>query len=128
MGMPTQDFIAYLKSLNISGIYAGEAWNPTTDSQILVIEEASPPTDDNQMYEQIVVAVYVRGDRDESSEIAYTKAREICTAILSNSDDICVNDTAYARFIPLNKPYGLGKDDNDRFVYVARYYSFRNAI
>ena len=105
-------------------IYGGEWGEP--DGQILCLEGVGVPSDLPELYEQPAVQILVRGSKRETDLDVYTRAKAVSSFLLSQSDCTLANGHSYKGFEEGSNLAPLGKDSNERFIYTANYYSWRN--
>ena len=109
------------------------AWGDDVDSQVLVIDsegfETTLKTDLDDMgspiagYEQPTFRVLARGNKGEDMNTAYQTLRDIHEFLIAETSAV-----DYLQYEPISTILTLGRDDNDRAVFSARYYTFRNPI
>ena len=123
--------IATLLAANALGtlgtdIFYGEWGNDSTDEQTLIIDTTGPDSVDKDQNENPAFQVLRRGGRQKSVSDVYDAARLIHVFLISQSSLVTINSTDYLGFDPVSSPAGIGRDDNDRYVYSMNYVTFRN--
>jgi hypothetical protein len=107
-----------------SQLFGGEWGAP--DEQILVLEGPGYPSDQPGIYEQPGVQVLVRGVKGGRDVDVYRKAKQVHDFLLTQPDDAQINGVCYKGFEANSNIAALGKDQNERFIYSANFYTWRN--
>jgi len=107
-------------------IFFGEWGKDSTDIQTLIIDTSGPDTVDKDQYEQPAFQVLQRGGRQKSVTAVFSKARAIDVFLKEQPPLLTINSTDYLGFDPVSTPTGIGRDENDRYVYTMNYVTFRN--
>ena len=100
-------------------------WEPSKDNQTLIIDSEGMTSDLKTLYEQPSFQILVRGKKKQSPNEVYQSMRRIHEFLITREREI-INGTCYLEFEIKSMPYPLGKDENDRFIWSANYYTFRN--
>ena len=105
----------------------GMEWGPdSTDAQILIIDVIGVDTQDKDQYEHPSFQILKRGERAGSASDVYDDIKAIHNFLIQQAESVTINATDYLGFEPLGSIGGLGRDDNDRYVYSMNYTTFRN--
>ena len=105
----------------------GMEWGPdSTDVQYLVLDTTGVDTVDKTQYEQPNFQILVRGNRDGSASDVYDNIRVVHEFLITQAELITIGTTDYLGFEPLSSIGGLGRDENERYVYSANYTTYRN--
>ena len=107
-------------------IFFGEWGKDSVDEQTLVIDTAGPDSVDKDQNENPAFQVLRRGGRQKSVSDVYDAARLVHVFLIGQSSSVTINSTEYLGFDPVSSPAGIGRDDNDRYVYSMNYVTFRN--
>lgn len=107
-------------------IFFGEWGKDSTDEQILILDTGGIDTVDKDQYEQPAFQVLQRGGKQKSVSVVYDAARLIDIFLKEQLPLVTINGTDYLGFDPVSTPTGIGRDENDRYVYTMNYVTFRN--
>ncbi len=107
-------------------IFFGEWGIDSTDEQTLIVDTAGQDTVDKAQYENPAFQVLRRGGRQKSVSVVHDAARAIHVFLIEQPSLVTINSTDYLGFDPVSNPAGIGRDDNDRYVYSMNYVTFRN--
>lgn len=97
------------------------------DKQILVVDEGVIDSLLKEQYENPTINIFVRGGTSEGLKAVHDRARDIYEYMISQVRQI-INGTEYVEFEPVGGLNALGKDENNRAVYLMNFYTFRNSI
>ena len=94
------------------------------DSQICILDvEDIASFKENP--DQSVFKVIVRGGKGEDMNTAFTRCRNIYDFLEPRAREI-INGTEYLEYEPMSGVITHGRDPNDRAVFSANFYTFRN--
>lgn len=126
--------IATLLSANGFGVFGGVganlgamAWLEDVDEQVVVLDSGSIDRPLALQSEQPTFQILARGKRGDDMNVAYGTIRAIHEFLLPLSTTV-INGEDYLSFFPTSAPTGIGRDKNDRAVFTANYYTFRNPL
>ena len=107
-------------------LFGGEWGAP--DAQTLVRTGVGFPSPQPEIYEQPAVQILTRGEVIEADIDVYIRAKAISDYLLTQTDSVDINGVCYRGFEEGSTLSALGKDEKERHVYSANYYSWRNRI
>lgn len=107
-------------------IFAGE-WG-STDRQFMLMNGVGVPSDLKDVFENPGVQIFARGEKRAADHVVYAAAKAVSDFILSLADSIEIQGVCYTGFEPTTNIAGLGKDENERFIYSMNFTTFRNRI
>jgi len=110
---------------DLFGMEWGQVNGQDVDNQILVIDTSGVPSDLKDLYEQPAFQILVRGDRKKSTKDVHDQIRAIHEFLMAQGT-IIINTTSYREFEYNSLPNAVGRDENDRYVYSANYWTYRN--
>lgn len=105
-------------------LFGGEWGSP--NAQILVLDGPGFPSAQPGVYEQPGVQILVRGEKGGRDIDVYREAKRVHDYLLTQPDSANVNGVCYKGFEANSNIAALGKDDNERFIYSANFYTWRN--
>ena len=103
------------------------AWLEGIDEQVIVLDTGSIDRPLALQSEQATFQILSRGKKNDSMKTAYDTLRAIHEFLLPLSTTT-INGEDYLSFFPTSAPTGIGRDDKDRAVYTANYFTFRNPL
>lgn len=101
------------------------AWNESVQAQVLILDTPGVDSPVKDIYEQPTFQILVRGEKGGDMIETYDKLRGIHEFLIDQPTQF-IGATEYLQYEPLSTIAGLGRDDNDRAVFVMNYYTFRN--
>lgn len=110
-----------------NGNIGAAAWLEGIDEQIIILDTGSVDRPLALQSEQATFQILSRGKKNESMKAAYDTLRAIHNFLLPLGTTT-INGEDYLSFFPTSAPTGIGRDDKDRAVYTANYYTFRNPL
>lgn len=103
------------------------AWLEDIDEQVIVLDTGSIDRSLALQSEQPTFQILARGNKGEDLKTTYDTIRAIHEFLLPLGATV-INGEDYLSFFPINAPTGIGRDKNDRAVFTANYYTFRNPL
>lgn len=100
-------------------------FNMKVDAQLVISDTGAFDSDLYQSYEKPTFQLLYRGKKKEGSKIAYTKIRTIYDFLVSKID-VPIGNQLYDVFVPMGGIVPLGRDEEDRFLYSANFYTMRD--
>lgn len=105
----------------------GDGADQEVDAQVVVIDEPAIDALIKDEYENPVVMIKVRGNKLESGNAVYARARDIYEFMIQ-SPRVTINTVEYVQFAPVGGLQRVGRDRNNRFVYDMSFFTYRNSI
>ena len=96
----------------------------TVDAQILVSDTGAYDSQLHELYENPTFQIIVRGNKKESNLTSYNKIRAIYE-YLNTQGLTTINSQEYELFKSFGGINGLGRDDNDRYVWSCNFMTYR---
>jgi len=130
LNQPSFDIMTLLSDNGLGVIdtdLACAAWIEGEDSQVIILDTGSVDRPLALQSEQPTFQILSRGDKKGSMKIAHDTLRAIHEFLLPLGTTV-INGEDYLSFFPQSAPTGIGRDDKDRAVYTANYYTFRNPL
>jgi len=104
------------------------AWGEGVDKQILVMDTGGIDTDLKLVVENPTFQILARGDKNIDLNLTYQVIRSAHEFLISAKDPV-ISGTAYiGGFEPRGIINSLGRDQNDRAMFSANYFTFRDSI
>lgn len=107
-------------------LFASE-WGDGIDAQTLILGSGGSPTGLKDQYAQLFFQVLVRGANGGNITDTYTIIKSIHDFLIAQDSGTIINSVSYLGFEVLSEIGALGRDENNRFMYSANYYTYRNA-
>ena len=103
-------------------------WGEDIDEQILINDAGGLPSDLKDQYENPIFQILSRGPKAEGGIIPYNNLKIVRDFLLTQPELVTINTTDYLGFEEQSNMAPLGNDENDRFIYVMNFFTFRNSI
>lgn len=100
-------------------------WKAGIDKQTLVLDQGGFEPELKDLIESPKIQILCRGERAKTVKDVHTVARSIYDYLIS-LNGVLANGTCYLEFEPQSLPTGIGRDENDRYVYTMNFYTHRN--
>lgn len=121
-----EDIVGLLDDSSLFGdLSKGYEWDSKTDEQILVMLAPGAPSDLKDLFVNEGVQILVRGNPKKSAKDAYALANRLYNFMVSQSENLIINDTRYKGFEPTSNVASLGKDANERHLFSLNFETFR---
>lgn len=104
------------------------AWGEGVDAQILIMDTGGIDTDLKLVVENPTFQILARGDKNIDINATFGVIRSAHEFLISAKDPV-ISGTAYiGGFEPRGIINSLGRDNNDRVMFSANYFTFRDPI
>ncbi|MCK5641221.1 MAG: hypothetical protein KAJ19_10500 [Gammaproteobacteria bacterium] len=99
-------------------------WGKDVDAQTLILDSGGIDSDLKDIYAQPTFQILVRGKSSDGGIGASDQMRAIHEFLIARPTE-AINGRTYLQFEPIGEPAPLGRDDNDRHVWSANYFTYR---